>query len=234
MVSGVVLAGLVAASCSSSSDVAEVESNTDPEATVAPDSTPAPNTVDGPTPITPPDPTGLPSISEPDPAIVIGELDNGLRYLIRDNDNPGGTRRHATGRRRRIRTRGRHPSGRGALPRTHAVQRHRTVPRERTDRRVAQLRRRLRCRHQRVHELRRDRLRTDHADRRRHRGRDRTRRPPAVAVGCHDRTGPGRGRARCGARRVAGFGGEFGWPDLRRPRGALPHRVAVRGARSDR
>ena len=37
-----------------------------------------------------PDPNGLPSITEPDPAIVIGELDNGLRYLIRDNDNPGG------------------------------------------------------------------------------------------------------------------------------------------------
>lgn len=29
-------------------------------------------------------------MSEPDPAIVIGELDNGLRYFIRDNDNPGG------------------------------------------------------------------------------------------------------------------------------------------------
>ncbi len=37
-----------------------------------------------------PDPNGLPSLGEPDPAIVIGELDNGLRYLIRDNDNPGG------------------------------------------------------------------------------------------------------------------------------------------------
>jgi zinc protease len=90
MVSGVVLAGLVATSCASSSDVDEVESNTGPVATAAPDSAPAPSTVDGSTPITPPDPTGLPSISDPDPAIVIGELDNGLRYLIRDNDNPGG------------------------------------------------------------------------------------------------------------------------------------------------
>ena len=29
-------------------------------------------------------------MSEPDPEIVIGQLENGLRYLIRDNDNPGG------------------------------------------------------------------------------------------------------------------------------------------------
>ena len=84
------MAGLLAASCTSSSDVAEVESNTRPETTAEPASTPAPTTVDGSTPVTAPDPTGLPSISEPDPAIVIGELDNGLRYLIRDNDNPGG------------------------------------------------------------------------------------------------------------------------------------------------
>ncbi len=37
-----------------------------------------------------PDPTGLPSISEPDPEVVEGVLDNGLRYVIRSNDNPGG------------------------------------------------------------------------------------------------------------------------------------------------
>ena len=83
------MAGLLAASCTSSSDVAEVESNTGPETTAEPGTTPAPTTVDGSTPVTAPDPNGLPSISEPDPAIVIGELDNGLRYLIRDNDNPG-------------------------------------------------------------------------------------------------------------------------------------------------
>jgi zinc protease len=39
---------------------------------------------------TAPDTNGLPSLGVPDPAIVIGELDNGLRYFIRDNDNPGG------------------------------------------------------------------------------------------------------------------------------------------------
>ncbi len=86
----IIVAGLFAASCTSSSDVAEVESNTGPDATAVPDSTPASTTVDGSTPITAPDPSGLPSISEPDPAVIIGELDNGLRYLIRDNDNPGG------------------------------------------------------------------------------------------------------------------------------------------------
>ena len=38
-----------------------------------------------------PDATGLPSISEPDPAIISGELDNGLVYHVRQNDNPGGS-----------------------------------------------------------------------------------------------------------------------------------------------
>ena len=37
-----------------------------------------------------PDPSGLPSIAEPDGAIVEGTLDNGLRYVVRSNDNPGG------------------------------------------------------------------------------------------------------------------------------------------------
>ncbi|TFH21390.1 MAG: insulinase family protein, partial [Acidimicrobiales bacterium] len=86
----VIVAGIVAASCSSNSDVAEVESNNGPDVTAVPDSTPASSSVDGSTPIIAPDPNGLPSITEPDPAIVIGELDNGLRFLIRDNDNPGG------------------------------------------------------------------------------------------------------------------------------------------------
>ena len=45
--------------------------------------------IDGSTPIVAPDPTGLPSVADPDPEIVIGQLDNGLRYLIRENDNPG-------------------------------------------------------------------------------------------------------------------------------------------------
>ena len=81
----VVVAGVLAA-CTSTSDV-EVR-------TVTGDSTPgspgATQPVDGSTSITAPDPSGLPSMSEPDPATTIGELDNGLRYFIRDNDNPGG------------------------------------------------------------------------------------------------------------------------------------------------
>ncbi len=81
----VVLAGVLAA-CTSTSDV---EVRTSPYDT-APASTDAQQPIDGSTPITAPDPSGLPSMSDPDPAIVIGELDNGLRYFIRDNDNPGG------------------------------------------------------------------------------------------------------------------------------------------------
>ncbi|MGB0114276.1 MAG: insulinase family protein [Ilumatobacteraceae bacterium] len=88
---------VAAAACSPSSAVTKGESKT-PESsapTSTPTSAPAPSTsvpvpVDGSTPVTAPDPTGLPSVADPDPAIVIGELDNGLRYLIRDNDNPGG------------------------------------------------------------------------------------------------------------------------------------------------
>jgi zinc protease len=71
------------AACTATSDV-EVKA---PEG--APASTAAPQPGDGSTPVTAPDTTGLPSLSEPDPAIVIGQLDNGLRYFIRDNDNPG-------------------------------------------------------------------------------------------------------------------------------------------------
>jgi zinc protease len=36
-----------------------------------------------------PDPDGLPSLADFDPAITTGTLDNGLRYFIRRNDNPG-------------------------------------------------------------------------------------------------------------------------------------------------
>ncbi len=77
-----VLATLLAA-CTATSDV-EVKV---PDASPASTAVPAP--VEGSTPVTAPDPNGLPSLSEPDPAVVIGQLDNGLRYFIRDNDNPG-------------------------------------------------------------------------------------------------------------------------------------------------
>ncbi len=41
-------------------------------------------------PVTSPTSAGLPTLTTPDPGTVTGTLDNGLRYLIRDNDNPGG------------------------------------------------------------------------------------------------------------------------------------------------
>lgn len=46
--------------------------------------TSAPGTIEA------PDANGLPSLSTPDPSTIAATLDNGLRYLIRDNDNPGG------------------------------------------------------------------------------------------------------------------------------------------------
>jgi zinc protease len=70
------------------SDTATIDTATsDPVPSPGPD--PDAEPIDDSTPVVAPDPTGLPSVAEPDPEILIGELDNGLRYLIRDNDNPG-------------------------------------------------------------------------------------------------------------------------------------------------
>jgi zinc protease len=85
VVAALVVGAALVASCTADPDVTGLESNGGPGRTEPPASS-----VDGSTPIAAPDPTGLPSITEPDSEIVIGELDNGLRYLIRDNDNPGG------------------------------------------------------------------------------------------------------------------------------------------------
>ena len=96
----VVALGLVFTACTSTSDVSDVgseaSSKTDPGATstnppgsVPADTTPA-EPVGGSTPIAAPDASGLPSIDDPDPEILIGTLDNGLQYLIRNNNNPGG------------------------------------------------------------------------------------------------------------------------------------------------
>lgn len=96
----VVAGALVAAACSSSSDDAgkprrpdgttSADSSTPTPATAPPD-TVAPESLDGSTPIAAPDARGLPAVGEPDPDIVRGELDNGLRYIIRENDSPGGS-----------------------------------------------------------------------------------------------------------------------------------------------
>jgi zinc protease len=90
--------GLAVAACTPTSDVS-VEPNptaSDPageptttESTIPANTNPA-ESVDGSTPIIAPDADGLPTVGDPDPEIVIGTLDNGLTYLIRDNDNPGG------------------------------------------------------------------------------------------------------------------------------------------------
>ena len=165
-----------------------------------------------PTPTSPrsPRPTrpGCPRSAMPDAEIVEGTLDNGLRYIVRSNDNPGRPRVDAPGDRRRFGRRDRRPGRRGPLPRTHAVQRHRGVPGERARRHAAQLRGELRRRRERVHELRRDGLRADDAHAGPDRGRHRAADPRTVAGGGHARPGAGRGRARRGARRVARVGDE--------------------------
>ena len=56
----------------------------DPSTTTDP-----PNTDGASISIAPPDPEGLPALSDIDPAITSGTLDNGLQYFIRRNDNPG-------------------------------------------------------------------------------------------------------------------------------------------------
>ena len=98
----IALCGAALVSCSITDDVDARRSDpivpatdvpaTDVPATEAP-ATEAPSTV-GTDPdvatVSEPDPTGLPSISTPDDEIVEGTLDNGLRYIVRSNDNPGG------------------------------------------------------------------------------------------------------------------------------------------------
>ena len=90
--------GLAVAACTPTSDVSvepnptandSAQESTVPDSTVPANAAPA-ESVDGSTLIVAPDADGLPLVGDPDPEILIGTLDNGLRYLIRDNDNPGG------------------------------------------------------------------------------------------------------------------------------------------------
>lgn len=100
---GVLLAGsMLVAACTSSNGVAERESSP------IGDGTTTTTTIDrGATTTTVPsdepstsiipdlepvelDASGLPSLATPDPETLSGALDNGLRYLVRQNDNPGG------------------------------------------------------------------------------------------------------------------------------------------------
>ena len=96
-IAALVAAGAVLAACTTSSGVDSTARDpipaTDdgPADTGGPDDTSAPDrttpTGDGPL-VTPPDPSGLPTLDD-DPTIVTGTLDNGMRYLVRQNDNPG-------------------------------------------------------------------------------------------------------------------------------------------------
>ena len=83
---------LLAACTSAADDVDSGPSESIPTSDAAHDTDPptSPPTSAEPGEIEAPDASDLPAISEPDPDIVEGELDNGLRYVIRSNDNPGG------------------------------------------------------------------------------------------------------------------------------------------------
>lgn len=83
-------AALLAAACSSDPGVRVEQSMemNDGSSSAAEGTVPAP--VGPPGTIEEPDPTGLPELGDGDPDTATGTLDNGLRYLVRSNDNPGG------------------------------------------------------------------------------------------------------------------------------------------------
>lgn len=78
MVAWMLAAAVIAAACTTRNGVA-----TDSAARIDGDEAPGP-------PRTSPTSAGLPTLTTPDPDTIAGALDNGVRYLIRDNDNPGG------------------------------------------------------------------------------------------------------------------------------------------------
>lgn len=81
---------VVAASCSSAPGVRVEQAMEADDA--GPSQAPAtvPEPVGAPGSTQAPDPTGLPELGGKDPDTVDDVLDNGLRYLVRENDNPGG------------------------------------------------------------------------------------------------------------------------------------------------
>ena len=140
----------------------------------------------------------------------------------------------APGDRRRLGRRDRAEHRCRPLRRAHAVQRHRAVPRERADRRAAQLRCRVRGRHQRLHLVRRDGVRARRAQRRR---LARRRDERCSTSGCRTpRSTPTRSRPsaaivtdewRSSTQTVDGRLFDVA-------AGPVPRRHAVRGSRSDR
>ena len=83
-------AALVVAACASDPGV-RVEQSMEMDASSSTSGQrPVPDPIGPPGTIEAPDPTGLPALGEGDPDTATGTLDNGLRYLVRSNDNPGG------------------------------------------------------------------------------------------------------------------------------------------------
>ena len=82
-------AAVTVAACTPDSGVTS-DSSVDNDGSGAPSQTASSSPPITSPPITSPTSAGLPSLTTPDPATVTGTLDNGLRYMIRDNDNPGG------------------------------------------------------------------------------------------------------------------------------------------------
>lgn len=84
-------ASIVLTACSPSngvsSDQARRSDERAPASSTPTESEPRPSTPAGTTQV--PDATGLPSLTMTDPDTIEGVLDNGLRYLVRANDNPG-------------------------------------------------------------------------------------------------------------------------------------------------
>ncbi|MFK8024639.1 MAG: M16 family metallopeptidase, partial [Ilumatobacter sp.] len=93
-IAAALVAALVAASCSGDPSVRVEQSmeagDTQPAPGTSPASSTVPEPIGPPGTTQPPDPTGLPELDGKDPNTVDAVLDNGLRYLVRQNDNPGG------------------------------------------------------------------------------------------------------------------------------------------------
>ncbi len=90
LIAAMTAAALLAASCSSDPDVRVEQSMEMDEGSAAPGEQAVPEPVGPPGTVEEPDSTDLPELGGGDPDTVTGTLDNGLRYLVRSNDNPGG------------------------------------------------------------------------------------------------------------------------------------------------
>ena len=90
MAAKVTVAALVAASCTSGPGVRVEQSMETDEGSAPSGQSGVPDPTGPPGSVEAPDPTGLPELGDGDPDTAAGTLDNGLRYLVRSNDNPGG------------------------------------------------------------------------------------------------------------------------------------------------